>query len=174
MAYVALTPYSSGQVPTAAQLNQARDNLLSLRRFNSYGVHLYLDDNVDIPNTTYTAIDWDRVAHQTGDMFSLALPSRITAKVAGRYAVIPTVEWRSATGGERTMGLEKNGGGTRFDLSSQGSNLGAGTQSGMEIVDLAVNDYIRVMVYHAQGSTIGVRGDGPDRTNVFMWLLGAP
>lgn len=173
MAYSTLTTYASGNVPTAAQLNQARDNLLSLRRWNSYGVHLSLTDDVSIPNTTYTAISWDKVEHQTGDMFVIGTPQRITAKVAGRYGVLVGVEWHSDTGGERTMGVEKNGGGTRFDLSSQGANTsGGGSQSGFEIVELAVNDYLRVMVYHAFGASLDIRGNGRDRTNVFMWLMG--
>jgi hypothetical protein len=174
MAYATISTYSSGSVPTAAQLNQMRDNFLSLKRWNSYGVHLRLNDDITISNATLTAITWDRVEHQTGDMWNAGVnPDRITAKVSGLYAVIAMVEWHTGAGGERTMGLEKNGS-TRFDLCSQTSGAGGGAEGGMELLHLAPNDYIRVMVYHAFGSSLDLRGSAKDRTNVFMWLASNP
>lgn len=174
MAYSTLTTYASGNVPTAAQLNQASDNLRSLRLWKDYGVHLSLTDDVSIPNSTNTAITWDKVEHQTGDMWVASSPTRINVRVGGRHMFMFTCEWHGQNGGERTLWLEKNVGGvgTTYTLASQGSNAGAGAQNGMEIMELSPGDYVRCGVFHSFGSALNIRGNGKDRTNVFAFLMG--
>lgn len=177
MAYTILTPYTSGQVPFDSKLNQVRDNFNALRRFKGYGVQLGLADDVPIANSTYSAITWSTVFHQTGNMWVSGTATRIIARVSGRYTVVALAEWHDASGGERTLSVEKtlSGGGTvRYDFSSQGSNAGSGSQCGMDVISMAVNDYLRVMVFHSQGAPLDLRGNGMDRTNVFCYLQGGP
>lgn len=172
MAYSTISTFTAASVPTEAQLNQMRDNLLSLRRFNDYGVHLSLDDDMTIANSTVTPIVWTKTEHQTGNLWTSGLPTRITAQVAGRYLIVAMVEWRNTAGGIRWMGVKKNGGVT-MDFSIQDANSGSGSQSGMDVIELAATNYLEVIVSHSQGSPLEVRGNGADRTNVFCYLVGA-
>lgn len=174
MAYSTITTLGSGGVPTTAQLNQMRDNFLSLYRWNSYGVHLSLTDDVTIVNATYQVLTWNKLEHQTGNMWSSGTnPSRITCQISGLYCVMATVEWHPNAGGERTMGIRKSGS-TRFDLVSQTSGAGSGPECGLEVLHLAAADYIEIGVFHQFGANLDVRGAAKDRTNVLMFLMSNP
>lgn len=174
MVYSVIAPFASGDTNIAAKLNQFRDNLNSLRRFNDAGVLLSLADDMNVPNTTLTDITWDVVQHQTGaGVWSVAQPKRLVAPVAGKYAVLLNVEWRTSSSGERTIGVTLSAGSVRIDLESQGSLLGGGNESGMDIIEMAANDYLVCNVYQASGGTIGIRGNGKDRSSVAFFLLGA-
>lgn len=173
MAYVGLTPYVSGNVPTAAQWIQFLDNLSSLRGFNSHFAQVEISEDFDIPNQTITTLTWDVVRKRRGStLFSTGQPTRFNAPVAGQYGFIFECEWHNATGGERTIALLHNVPNTTYTLSSQGSAEGGGNQNGFQIISMAAGEWCTAYVYQAEGAPVKIRGAGRDRTSMTAWLMG--
>lgn len=173
MAWSTITSFSSGDSNIAAKLNQFRDNLNSLRRFNDAGVVLSLDDDMNVADSTLTPIVWDVVQDQEGaTVWTVAQPTRLVAPVTGKYAVILNAEWRTSASGERTIAVIHSGALGRVDLESQGALLGGGNESGMDILLMTAGDYLVCSAYQSSGGTIGIKGGGRDRSTVAFWLLG--
>ena len=99
---------------------------------------------------TLTAEDWDN-----DTMLDVAggTPSRIIAKTAGKFLVTAGVgAWGVNSTGPRLIEIRKNGA-TAFGLQEQPAAT-APDQSSMatsEIIDLAVNDYVELVVYQSSG-----------------------
>lgn len=172
MAYSALSNFTSGQVPSSSQLNQARDNLNSLHGFNDHGVRLWLSGDQSIPNSTNTEIVWTTIDNtQTGSLWSPGAPQHLTAPVTGHYVVILNAEWLKSTVGERTMGLVVAG--NRYQMVAQGSTEGGNNQSAAEPFFMTAGQSLEAYVYQSSGGSLKLRGGSRDRTSIAMWLFGA-
>lgn len=118
-----------------------------------------------IPNNTLTAISYTNPAvfnTAVPSMFTPLTPTRLTARIAGKYQVCGNVFWNRPTpGGDvgtRTLEFAKNRGLPSEHVFALRINA-AGDADAMtlsSLVELAVNDYIEMLVLQDSGVAITV------------------
>lgn len=130
-------------------------------------VSVFQNTGGTLVTTVVTLVSWDSVDWDTDGMFSLAFPTRITARTAGLYAVGAWYSWDVNSAGQRGLLLRRtaksgvisvfpnvgvlNEGG---DVTAVGSGLR--TTSGPMWFDMVLQagDYVEVFVSQFSGSTI--------------------
>lgn len=167
--------WANGDILTPWRLNtHVRDNLRNRRYFNGQAVKLSLAENLSIPSGERSPITWDVEQWQIGTMW--ASGSRLTARVAGWYMILATVEWRSdATPGDvfRGVGFQINERSPSFDLQFQsgGTANAQASSNGKALVRLEVDDVFEAYAYHDADQALVLNGDGADRTRVAVALM---
>jgi hypothetical protein len=172
MAWSTISNFSSGESNIVAKLNQYRDNAKSLRLFNDHGVILSLADDMSVNDSSLTNISWDVEQYQVGSIWTIGDPTKLYAPVTGKYTVMLNVEWRSSGSGVRSTGLTWSSGPLNIDLVYQAAVSGGVNMSGMEHMLMTAGQSLTMYCFQTSGGTIGIRGNGPDRTTVAMWLMG--
>jgi len=108
-----------------------------------------------IPDATATALTWDTETWDTNTIHDTTTnPSRLTCKVAGIYLVVAFLGWASNTTGRRTLRLYKNG--TQISVVEMPITATApyGNTILVDIVSLAVDDYIESMAHQTSGAAL--------------------
>lgn len=160
MAYTAPRTWAIGETPTHTQLNQEiRDNELSLRGLNDLALKVFRTSNQSISSTTTkSAVTWQSSAWNIGAMWSSGTnPTRFTAPVAGVYRIAANIPWTNNGSGRRMVGWRPNGGSVVYALQHQEST-GVDTVNGSELISLAANDYVEIVVYQDSGISLNVLG----------------
>jgi hypothetical protein len=156
--YDTISTFTSGQVLTAAQMNQIGTNS------NNYRVPpiaiLNKTASQSIANNTGVLVSWDAEDTDTDAMWSSG--SQITCSTAGVYMVNAAVTWQSATLGIRRMNIQKNNGGSYdtadvvWEVNNDATPISIFTQTLTAAIKLAANDVISIGVLHNQGSPISI------------------
>jgi hypothetical protein len=114
-----------------------------------------------INNTTDTTLTWASETLDTNTMHDNSTNnSRITIKTAGKYLVNAQITFDTSATGRRVVKIQKNG--SDYDGNvMDGGNFGASYTYivNTQILDLAVNDYLTVVVYQSSGGALLVRGN---------------
>lgn len=160
---------------TAAQLNaQLSANLASLRNSNDQLVKLYLDGNETVTNNLNHLVNWDLVEGvQIGTIWTVSLPTRLTAPVTGYYEILTTLEWvKGNASGSRNCSIILNSPSMQTDLESLGASGGRSNLNGKLELLITAGNYITVQSYQNSGGTEYLHGGTPDRTRISMRLIG--
>ncbi|MEV1245079.1 hypothetical protein [Nonomuraea sp. NPDC049750] len=122
--------------------------------------------NQSIPNGTLTAVTWDLEDVDTDSGHSTVTNnSRYTAQTAGWYHISATIGWANGSiNGAREVFLWKNGDGStrqsRADkCPTNGEIFGRSWVNISGHINLAVNDWVEIQVWHNSGAAMDVAGN---------------
>lgn len=120
-------------------------------------VRVYNDANISIPNATETTLTFNSQRYDTDTIHDLVTnPSRLTCKTAGKYFIAALTSFAANATGRRWLRLKLNGTTDidyrNFDATAAGdAAIGAST-----FYNLAVDDYVEVVVYQNSGGALNV------------------
>ncbi len=161
--------------PLAAQEPVTRqyfeDNLPAGGYTEGARVHHSLDQS--IPDDTATRLSFDSERYDT-DAIHLILTnnSRLTCKTAGIYLIVAQASFYPGSAGERYISVAMNGG---TDLASQEWKVpypGWCMMHVSTIYDLAVNDYVELVVFQNSGDPISILSWGNYSPEFMMQRIG--
>ena len=123
----------------------------------THGARVYHDVPQNIPNTTLTALAFNSERYDVGDLHdNVDNNSRLTCKEAGKYIIVGNIYWQSDTGaGKRSLRFKLNDT-TYIAHTEDNPTEGSWAQSLATIYELALNDYVELVVYHNKGAVIAV------------------
>ena len=174
MAYVSPRTWVTGEIVTAAMMNQdVRDNighLGGMKRnatlfsalagsseiLGNWGAKAYSNANISIPDITWTNLTfnvetWDSgTIHDTGSN-----TQNFTAPVAGKYLVVASVYWVGNATGIRQIRVTK-GGTQQGEAGGTVGNNQAHSQRYTDIVSCAASDVLVFQVYQNTGGNLDV------------------
>lgn len=132
------------------------------------GTRIRMNANLTVNNATNTTISWPTEDFDTDSYHSTSSnTSRITipSGKAGKFWIYATVLWDSASRADAiVVRLYKNG----TEIYRQQENKDTGLYKSLSIgttMDLAVNDYLEILVYQDSGTTLTVNSDA-----VYSWF----
>lgn len=169
-----------GQLLTASYWNaQVRDNLLFL--FNQPSARVTHNANQSIASATVTALAFNTERWDTDTIHDpVTNNSRLTCKTAGKYLIWANINWDASNGGTFREARFRVSGGSDYALQGAqvangltGGGTGAANMILTAIVDLAVNDYVELLVRHDVGAPINVNVVGVSSPEFGMQRLGA-
>jgi hypothetical protein len=123
------------------------------------GCAVFTTSNQSIPNSAYTAINFNSEAIDTDAFHSTSTnTSRITipSGKAGKYLVTFHVMYDPAVTGSRSINVYKNGATLMGSGEVEGSAGSYVYNSGSFIAELAVADYLEFMIYQTSGGALTV------------------
>ena len=107
-----------------------------------------------LPAATITAVTFGSTEYDTDNIHDASASTRFTARTAGKYFILAAVELYTASSGDRTVWLVKNG----SESLTPSVRWRAGTNYERTVlsleVALAVNDYLEMYVYQGSGETM--------------------
>jgi len=122
------------------------------------GAKVYMSVNQSIPNTTWTALNYDLEVFDTDTIHdNVTNNSRLTCKTAGKYLAYFTFQWFVAAGGQRSHRIYKNGTTALIKLYG-GETANDPTRAMVTVADLAVNEYLETHVWQSTGAPLGTDG----------------
>ena len=117
---------------------------------------------------------WDTCAATADTMHdTVTNNSRLTCRYAGKYIITGTIEWAgSSSGASRDIMIRLNG--STFIAKHRGVPISTAVvmQSVSRIYDLAVNDYVELVVLHDVGSNLNVNSAGNYSPEFSMTRIG--
>jgi hypothetical protein len=123
------------------------------------GCAVFTTSNQSIPNSTYTAINFNSESIDTDAFHSTTTnTSRITipSGKAGKYSIAFNVMYDPSVTGSRSINVYKNGATLMGSGEVQGSAGSYVYNSGFFIAELAVADYLEFMIYQTSGGALTV------------------
>lgn len=171
MPWIDPTTRSTGDLITAAIWNaDLVDNLIYLHHGLPMA-RVYNGANISIANATLTALTFNSERYDTDAIHDTASnTSRLTCKTAGKYLIGGNAAWGSTGTDERRLQIRLNG---ATLIASWVGNSGANMNMYVATVyDLAVNDYVELMVYQATGGAINVTAAGNYSPEFWMHRIG--
>ena len=148
---------ATGEVFTAATLQQARDNEEFLIDPPACSVSASTAQSVN--NNTLTALTADTETFDNDSMHSTATNTdRITIQTAGRYLLAATIQFAADTDGDRNFDFQVNGttayGMMRVDAVTTGNTT---VLSGLRPIVFEEADYVKCRVIHLAGAALNVQ-----------------
>jgi hypothetical protein len=119
------------------------------------GARVYNNADLSIPNSVLTALTFNTERWDTDTIHDTSTnPERLTCKTAGKYIISANIRWDGNATEYRALniylnGVDQIGREVRINLSAT-----ALTQTVTTIYDLAVNDYLTVVVFQASGGAL--------------------
>jgi Tfp pilus assembly protein FimT len=122
-----------------------------------------------ITSATTTAIAFNSERYDTDTIHdTVTNNSRLTCKTAGKYAITGQVEFASSATGNRQLFLRLNGA-TTIAYKTQAAVNGLITNMDVSTqYDLAVNDYLEVLVWQDSGGSLNVNSSGNNSPEFMM------
>jgi hypothetical protein len=125
------------------------------------GASAYMYTTVAIPNATNTFVAFADESFDTNSIHSnVTNNTRMTIPTgyAGKWLVNASILWQTGSSTQRSIGLYKNGGYYGiWDMTPASS--GTQTQTMSLVIDLAVSDYLEMMVYQGSGGNLNLYGN---------------
>lgn len=127
-----------------------------------HGVRAHDDDNQSILDSTFTVVTLNEPDIYDTDLYHdvVTNPSRLTipAGLGGKYFIWGNVQWAGNVTGIRQLHLRKNG--ILFIASNVISNGGTSVLNQITDcdIDLAVGDYVEMIVWQNSGNTLDIQG----------------
>ena len=138
------------------------------------GAHVYDSANQSVANLTEVTLTFDMEAFDTDGIHDTSTnSSRLTCKTAGKYLIWFHGGWSNGTA-LRAFYLIKNGAATSVANTQVLWYLDTSKQSWEEIftvLDLAVNDYMEVVVYQESGGSLTIIANDPLSPRFGMQLI---
>jgi hypothetical protein len=161
MAYVTPRTWTTGELATAAMLNQdVRDNVAFLA--NPPACRVYHNATQTVATSTRTALAFNTERYDTAAMHDTATNnSRITFPVAGLYLITGHVEWalNADPDGLRQLEIRANGSDSQI-LAIQGSVFNPASttleQSISTVHKFAAAEYVQLTAFQNSGSTFTI------------------
>lgn len=120
---------------------------------------VYNSVDQSIPNATGTVLAFDSERFDTDDIHDTTTHnSRLTCNTAGKYQITVQIRWGSSATGFRQVQIRLNAA-TNICTVRQGAH-GADMQVFSTLYDLAVDDYLEVVVYQNSGAALNVGAYG--------------
>lgn len=161
MAYTTPATYSVAQILTAANLNTyLRDNVSWLatdaphaRVFNSAGGA--------IADVTDTALQFNTERVDVGNMWTSGANTRLTVPTGGGgfYMIHGSNQWAASASGYRALAIRLNGT-TAIARVVVGGQNALQEQNVTALYQLAVGDYVELVVYQNTGGNLNVNSSG--------------
>ncbi|MBA7588911.1 hypothetical protein ES708_30982 [subsurface metagenome] len=137
------------------------------------GARAYHSLDQSIPNNTATALAFNSERYDTDAIHDpVTNNSRLTCKTAGIYLIVGQATFYTSIYGERYITIVANGG---TDLAAQ---QWATPQAGWNmmhvstIYNLAVDDYVELVVYHTRGNSLDILSWGNYTPEFMMQRIG--
>ena len=145
---------ATGEVFTAATLQQARDNEEFL--IDPPACSVYNSASVNqASGTTLTVLSANSENYDNDSMHSTSSnTSRITIQTAGRYEVGMVVSWAASGTGNRAHAFLVNGTDAFVVDLRSGTSTNSTSISGSRTLILEEGDYVEVEVFQTSGSTL--------------------
>lgn len=122
------------------------------------GARVYNSAAESIPDSAETALTFDSERYDHGDLHSTTVnTSRLTAVKAGKYLIAAHLVWAVGVAGDFYLYLRVNGATyilQVMEVSTGSANL---TLHGSTLYELAVGDYVEVVLYQASGTAQSVQ-----------------
>jgi hypothetical protein len=175
--YPDIGTFTSGQILTAASMNQVGTNLDNFRVPPMASV--YKTAAQSVANNTGVIVSWNTEYVDTDEMWDSGTSSVITAKTAGVYLLTVSINMTSNTSGLRRLNIQKNITGTTYDTAKRvwewNDAPGAGGQwarTFSAFIDAAGNDTFAIGVVQNSTATLNVNPDATSIENTFSmtWL----
>jgi len=137
------------------------------------GARVYNSVNQAIPTGNYYAVTFDSERYDTDGIHStVSNTSRLTCKTAGKYLIIGQVRFASGGTGIRYLRARVNG----VDYIGANKEDEIGTEAKMfmmsTIWDMAVNDYVELMVWQNSGGNLNIVVEAKDFNEFMMQRIG--
>lgn len=118
--------------------------------------------NISIATATTTAITLDSERFDTDTIHdTVTNNSRLTCKTAGKYQITGNVSWAASAGGTfRAVQIRLNGATTIAAALNSPSASNSSDMAVTTLYDLAVNDYVELMVRQDSGGALNVVASG--------------
>lgn len=142
--YPDIGTFTSGQILTAATMNDVGTNLDNLRV--PPACRAYVSDTINVNDNTNTVVDFSSEDFDTDGMHSISTnKSRITVNTAGIYIVTGVVAYTTTIDLDVAPFLRLNG---STEVARSGAATGGhGASVITVIIQAAVNDYYELVVY---------------------------
>lgn len=166
--------WSAGDILSPALLNtQLRDNLISLRNFNSQAARVYLSEDESIGASQRLSLKWALpMSWNVGTLWGGG--ETFVAPVHGYYFLTATLEWLGgATSEARAVGYRINDGSAAHDMQWQSSDANGPVTSGQDLVELQEGDQLTVYGYQDSGDSFSAHGGADDRSHATLMLMAA-
>ena len=124
------------------------------------GARVYNNAAIEIADSVATALTFNSERWDTAAMHSVSsATNQLVCKVAGTYLIGCNVRWEANASGVRDVGIRLNGSTyiTRVYMSA-GASINH-MQSLSTVYDLAVNDYVEVIVGQNSGGPLDVQSN---------------
>lgn len=136
-------------------------------------VRVYNNANITIGDDSWTALTFNSERFDDLAQHSTTIDtSHLTCKEAGKYLIIACVAWAAHATGNRMIGIRK--GGATYDLLQNNQALAAGgnIQTLAAIMDLAVDEYVELMVHQTSGGELNVSYSAGSSPEFMMQRIG--
>jgi hypothetical protein len=160
--YVKVGPFNENTTPP---LSAANMNLFDQGIFDAHfqpAAEVWNNANQSIANNAETTLGFNAEQFDTDVIHDTATNNdRLTCKTAGKYLVYFTLEFAANATGQRYAYIRKNGtSAMAYDINvSAGATLPT-TLGHSRVLDLAVNDYVTIVVYQNSGAALNVSSAG--------------
>ncbi len=136
------------------------------------GARVFNSVEISIASGGFVALTFDSERFDTDNIHNPALnPGRLTARTAGKYYIKAQVTWEGSGAGRRIARLRPNGGVTIADHEIA-LNTGTETQNVDTVWDMAVDDYVEVVVFQNTGGALNVVDTGRESPEFMMQKIG--
>lgn len=173
MAWTAARTWVTGELVTSTMLNtHIRDNLNAISSIPA--ARVYNSANVSIPNNTDTALPFDSERFDTDAIHDPASNNtRLTCKTAGKYAIGGQSRFNGVAGGAYRLAKILLSPAGRYIAFTVGPPLGTLEvhQNVQTIEQLAVNDYVELVVAQDSGGALNQNTVAADRFEFWMQRL---
>ena len=154
--------------PTLAQ-DAATKNYVDTNMTNE-GARVYHNAAQTIANNTGTTLAFNSERYDTDVIHDTTTNnSRLTCKTAGKYLITVNLWWASSAVGDRSLCIKLNGTTHIAIVRNTGTIRG---QVNTTIYDLAVNDYVEVIVLQTSGGVLDVQLESNFSPEFMMQRLG--
>lgn len=157
------TPAASSEVQVTSNRIRFHDGtaVRDLWAVNPPAARAFHNANQSINNTTATTLAFNSERFDTDTIHDTATNnSRLTCKTAGKYLVFAHVQWASGAGTYRQTNLFLNGATNIAIVIGPPSSGNVTYQHVSTVYDLAVNDYVEIIVQQDSGGALNVVASG--------------
>ncbi|MBA7701520.1 hypothetical protein ES703_110260 [subsurface metagenome] len=170
------TPASyAGQALKVARVNAAQNALEFATMVGGYteGARVYHSAHQNIPNLTLTTVAFNLESYDTDSIHDNAVNnSRLTCKTAGKYLITAPYLFAGNAAGYRQAYLRVNGVTTIVYSRLDSPGGGEFFLLALTTWDLAVNDYVELLVYQTSGVALNLICVHPLHTHFIMQRIG--
>jgi len=134
-------------------------DLYHLGKTSGYiGARAYNSGNLTIPNGVATALTFDSERFDSDTIHSVAVSTgRLTCQTAGVYHIMGQVRWAVDADGYRAAYIRLNGATTIASVIHVSASAGVSNDIIVSChYQLALNDYVELVVYHTAGGDLAV------------------
>ena len=129
------------------------------------GCKAYRNTSVQvISNGALTKVELNAESYDTQSEFDITTNYRFTTKIAGKYLVIGQVQYEGTIADKlQNAYIYKNGASVAFGIDTPNINGSQITTRAIDIIELAIDDYLELWTYQDSGGDLNVRYN-QDRT----------